>query len=224
MSENDDIMIQELRRQDGDLFLCHLFVSTQFRPRILTLYKAYAEISSIPFDVSEPMLGHIRLQWWRDMIEDPSKNARDGVPIAQALKAYPQNPQLMKRLVDSRDQALSDDLSAEQEAEMAGVALMHLSCQAIEVDCDTVLLDTAGKGFELMRLSGADAGQVKTAAALLEQACHRFNTLSRRLRVSLIAVFMPVGLARRQAQAFPKRKSLLSYHVSLLKMAVTAKI
>ncbi|MGC6472012.1 MAG: squalene/phytoene synthase family protein [Parvibaculales bacterium] len=216
--------MQELRGQDGDLYLCHLFVPTRLRSRVLTLYKAYSDISGIPFEVSEPMLGHIRLQWWREMLEDPFKNAADGVPMAQGLVDHPLNVDLMQRLVDSRDLAMSDELTVDQEAAMAGSAFMNLSCEAIEQACDADILENAGKGFELMRLAAADAPIVSEAAILLEDARQTFNQLPRRERVNLIPIFMPIGLARLQARAFPYRKSLLSYHFSLLKMAVTAKI
>lgn len=226
-----DTLMQELRAQDGDLYLSHLFVTTKVRAHVLTLYKAYSDISSIPFDVSEPMLGHIRLQWWREMLNNPSKNANDGVPIAcalQALQLEHGNEALyfdpLQNIVDGRDKALADEMSAKEEAAIAGDAFMHMSCLAVGVSCNPEILKTAGTGFDLMRLAAGDEDHIRDAGNLLNDAARRFNALSRRERVSLIPVFMPIGLARRQAKAYPNRKSLLFYQFSLLKMAVTAKI
>ena len=63
------IFRDELRSLDGDLFLCHLFTPDERRTDMLTLYSIYADSARIPFIVSEPMLGTIRYQWWRDVID-----------------------------------------------------------------------------------------------------------------------------------------------------------
>lgn len=44
-----------------------------------------ADISRIPALVSEPTLGQIRLQWWRDAIEGGLKGVWSGHPVADAL-------------------------------------------------------------------------------------------------------------------------------------------
>ena len=39
-------------------------------PALLALYGFHAELQAIPFAVSEPPLGEIRLQWWRDALAE----------------------------------------------------------------------------------------------------------------------------------------------------------
>ena len=56
------------------LFALSLFVSlllyAESTPReaLLALYGFNYEVARVREVVSEPMLGHIRLQWWRDVI------------------------------------------------------------------------------------------------------------------------------------------------------------
>jgi len=58
----------EVRRHDRDRFLTTLFVSPENRADLWALYAFNAEIARIPGSVSEPMLGRIKVQWWRDVI------------------------------------------------------------------------------------------------------------------------------------------------------------
>jgi hypothetical protein len=62
------------------------------------------------------------------------------------------------------------------------------------------------------------------ANTLLDEACQRFNQLPRGQRKALLPVFLPIGLARRQAQHFPQGKSLLRYQISIMKMAFLGRI
>ena len=105
-----------------------------------------------------------------------------------------------------------------------------LYCRILTGDDDgatdlSELLDTAGTGFELMRLVPQDGAAVaQRAAALLTAACQDFNRLPRKQRKKLLPAFLPIGLARRQAMAYPRQKSLLAYQFSLLKMALIGKV
>jgi hypothetical protein len=116
---------------------------------------------------------------------------------------------------------------AELEAEAAqiGPALMRLAAEICDASCDEALLATAGTGFELMRLVPENGEAVAArAAAFLSEACAAFNKLPRAARKSLLPVFLPIGLARRQAQHYPARRSLLMYQLVLLKMAFIGRL
>ena len=62
--------LEALRRADRDRFLCALAAPSHLRPDLITLYAFNAELAGIADKVSEPMLGLIRLQWWRDALRD----------------------------------------------------------------------------------------------------------------------------------------------------------
>lgn len=226
---NEELLRQELRGLDGDLYLCHLFAPADKRAALLTLYHLYADIARIPATVSDPMVGAIRLQWWRDLLDAVANGDARGTPIGEALLAHPIAKDRILPLIEGREAALpeatrgGDEL--EVEAAQIGPALMRLAAEICGASCDDALLETAGTGFELMRLVPENGEAVAARAAnLLAEACRVFNKLPRRERKRLLPVFLPIGLVRRQAQNFPSQGSLLIYQLILLKMAFTGRL
>ena len=226
---DEELLRQELRGLDGDLYLCHLFAPAEKRGALLTLYHLYADIARIPASVSDPMVGAIRLQWWRDLLDAVANGDSRGTPIGEALLANPLPKDMVLPMIDRRDAALTegtrsaDDL--QDEAQTVGPALMLLACQICGEDAPDKLLKAAGAGFELMRLApiGGDDAAAR-ALRLLREAARDFNRLPRRQRKALLPVFLPIGLARRQAASFPQQRSLLIYQLILLKMALTGRL
>lgn len=226
---NEELLRQELRGLDGDLYLCHLFAPADKRGALLTLYHLYADIARIPATVSDPMVGAIRLQWWRDLLDAVANGDARGTPIGQALLAHPIAKDRILPLIDGREVALPEATRGggelEAEAAQVGPALIRLAAEICGASCDDALLETAGTGFELMRLVPQNGEVVAARAAnLLAEACAAFNNLPRRERKRLLPVFLPIGLAHRQAQNFPSRGSLLIYQLILLRMAFTGRL
>jgi len=82
VSEVEDIV----RNQDRDRWLSCLFAPDDKRPHLLALYAFNAEVLRVRDTVSEPHLGMIRLQWWRDTIDSIyAGNPAPGHPVAEAL-------------------------------------------------------------------------------------------------------------------------------------------
>jgi phytoene synthase len=73
-----------VRAQDRDRYLSSLFAPDGRRPHLLALYAFNAEVTRIRDQVSDPNIGLIRLQWWRDTIESGTGS---GHPVADALSA-----------------------------------------------------------------------------------------------------------------------------------------
>lgn len=226
---DEELLRQELRSLDGDLYLCHLFAPDEKRGALLTLYHLYADIARIPASVSDSMVGAIRLQWWRDLLDAVANGDGRGTPIGEALLVNPLPKDMVLPLIAGREAALPggtrsvDEL--QDEAQTVGPALMRLACQICGEDVPDKLLKTAGAGFELMRLAPIGAEDVAARAyGLLCDAARDFNGLPRRQRKALLPVFLPIGLARRQAASFPQQRSLLIYQFILLKMALTGRL
>jgi 15-cis-phytoene synthase len=74
-----------LRREDRDRWLASLFVSPELRRHIHALYAFSLEIARVPEIVSEPLLGEIRFQWWRDALEGTHAGEAKANPVAAAL-------------------------------------------------------------------------------------------------------------------------------------------
>jgi phytoene synthase len=58
-----------VRRADYDRYLATLFAPAEARERLFALYAFNHEIARVRETVSEPMIGQIRLQWWREAID-----------------------------------------------------------------------------------------------------------------------------------------------------------
>ena len=74
-----------VRERDPDRYFSALFAPEERRRFLLALYAFNHELARIGETVREPMLGEIRLQWWRETLE----GARAGRPrphhVARAL-------------------------------------------------------------------------------------------------------------------------------------------
>lgn len=71
-----------MRRDDPDRWFASLFCPAPARRHMHALLAFDLEIARVRDSVSEPMLGEIRHQWWRDAIE---KGEPAGNPYAEAL-------------------------------------------------------------------------------------------------------------------------------------------
>ena len=58
-----------VRVHDPDRYLCDLFAEPKTREGLFALHAFNHEVARIREVVSEPMLGHIRLQWWREALD-----------------------------------------------------------------------------------------------------------------------------------------------------------
>jgi 15-cis-phytoene synthase len=75
-----------LRREDRDRWLASLFVPREPRRHIHALYAFSLEVARVREIVSEPLLGEIRLQWWRDALEGAADAGEAKAnPVAAAL-------------------------------------------------------------------------------------------------------------------------------------------
>jgi 15-cis-phytoene synthase len=65
-----------------DDYLVALLAPKELRSDLIALAAYLGDIRRIPFTVSEPHLGEIRLQWWRDTLQTGSSG---GNPVAEAV-------------------------------------------------------------------------------------------------------------------------------------------
>lgn len=74
-----------LSRGDRDRWLASLFVPKERRRHIHALLAFSLEVARVSDIVSEPLLGEIRFQWWRDVIEGTNAGEAKANPVAAAL-------------------------------------------------------------------------------------------------------------------------------------------
>ncbi|MDE0203381.1 MAG: squalene/phytoene synthase family protein [Rhodospirillaceae bacterium] len=149
------------RVADYDRYLSAVFAPTARREALFALIAFNHEIARIPEAVSEPMLGRIRLQWWREVLDavyagEPARRHEVAVPLADAIRACALDRAPFDALLDAREV----DLEGEGPADLAAL--------------ERYAAATGGSLTELMvRACGADSGpaleagrQVGTAWAL----------------------------------------------------------
>lgn len=74
-----------VRERDRDRYFADLFIPQPARKHILALHAFDAEIVRIRQIVSEPVLGEVRQQWWREVLSGSREG--EGNPVAEALLA-----------------------------------------------------------------------------------------------------------------------------------------
>jgi NADH dehydrogenase [ubiquinone] 1 alpha subcomplex assembly factor 6 len=132
-----------VRRLDYDRFLCTLFAPAGRREALFALYALNTELARIRESVTEPLLGAIRLQWWRERIDalfEGKGAGRHASEVVAALAAaigerrLPRGP--FEILLDAREFDLSEeppeDLAAlEAYAEATAGSLAVLTLEAL---------------------------------------------------------------------------------------------
>jgi phytoene synthase len=142
-----------VKRFDPDRYYSALFAPAERRPLLFALYAFNHEIARVAENVREPMLGEIRLQWWREAVQ----SARDGYPrahdVVRALAEVFAGVDLPIELFDAMIEARSLDAANET---FAGI-------EALESYCDA----TSGNLMRIAaRILGADIGDLAREAGI----------------------------------------------------------
>ena len=91
---------------DPDRYLAALFAPWPARAQLLALIAFNVELARIGELVSEPELGEIRLQWWREALDRAAEGEATGNPVADAvgalLQSHPHLRATFTRLIDAR--------------------------------------------------------------------------------------------------------------------------
>ena len=106
----------QVRRHDHDRYLTTLFVPAARREAVFALYALNIEVARTRETVSEPLLGEIRLTWWREAIDELGRGIVREHPVLQALatplREHALTPALFDRLIAARQFDLTDESPA----------------------------------------------------------------------------------------------------------------
>jgi len=153
-----------VRQGDPVRFRTALFAPPDLREGLFALYAFNLEIAKIAPMVTEPMIGEIRLQWWRDtldMIYGGGAVRRHEVvePLCAVVRsaALPRAP--FDALIDARGHDLDPDFPTDTAALLAYLrdtagSLTLLAVRALGAEADAVALD-AGQGIGVARYLAA---------------------------------------------------------------------
>ena len=111
--DSQKYIAQQVRAHDYDRYFATLFCPAECRLPLLALYAFNIEIATVRETVSEPLIGHMRLQWWRDTIGAVYDGQPPGHPVATALADAVTSCELTRelfyRMIDGREFDLSDE-------------------------------------------------------------------------------------------------------------------
>jgi phytoene synthase len=163
-----------VRSQDFDRYASTLFVDAATRRALLALYAFEVEISRIRSQVSQPLPGEIRLQWWTDMLEGIGHGGVEGNPVAaellRAIAAHDLPAAPLLRLVEAHHFDLYNDPMpdlAALEAYLADTVSTLFSLGG------RVMGDASDAADHLARHAGLAQGISRAVAALPLDAARR---------------------------------------------------
>jgi NADH dehydrogenase [ubiquinone] 1 alpha subcomplex assembly factor 6 len=132
-----------VRRHDRDRFQTVLFAPATRREALFALYAFNYEIARVRESVTQPLLGQIRLQWWRENIAAAFEGGPiRHHPVAEALTTVIRDLRLSRdhfdRLIDGRETDLRDEPPAslgalEDYAEATSARLVYLALEVLGV-------------------------------------------------------------------------------------------
>lgn len=101
-----------VREHDNDRFLSVLFAPADYREDLFALYAFNLELSKIRETVSEPLIGRMRLQFWRDavpqMLEGKPPSHYVAETLAGAVKMHGLSASHLNDIIDMRETDLDD--------------------------------------------------------------------------------------------------------------------
>jgi 15-cis-phytoene synthase len=102
-----------VRTHDFTRYVSTLFVPAEPRRALVALYAFNVEISRVHEQVSQPLPGEMRLQWWTDMLSGAGHGGVEGNPVAAELMLAMRNWRLpverLSRLIDEHQFDLYND-------------------------------------------------------------------------------------------------------------------
>jgi len=134
-----------VQRGDPDRFAAVMAAPTAARARLFPLYAFNLEVARAPWVSKEPIIGEMRLQWWRDVVAEPAPRAHE---VAGPFHALIQEAALPLAVIDRLIEARIHDVYGEPFADGAAF--------------DAYLDDTAGG---LMWLAAKACGGTDESAA-----------------------------------------------------------
>jgi phytoene synthase len=113
LMDSVDFCTDLVRTHDFARYASTLFVPTEQRRGLLALYAFNVEIARVREQVSQPLPGEIRLQWWTDMLAGAGHGGVEGNPVAaellQAIRAFRLPVERLSRLIDEHQFDLYND-------------------------------------------------------------------------------------------------------------------
>jgi 15-cis-phytoene synthase len=159
-------VIASARTGEPDRYLAALLAPPAARDGLLALAAFSAELDRIGHLVTrEPMMGEIRLQWWRDALASPDPATRTGNPIADVLREAAVRHALPASMLLGMIDARASDLQAEPFATEAALGQYLADGEAAQFSLAARI--AGGPAGADLAAASADAGRAYGLVRLL---------------------------------------------------------
>lgn len=196
----------QTRRLDVERWLSSRFITDpEKRSDVVAIYAYDHELGRAPKVASNPLLGEIRLTWWREVLDEAygARGVRHhptALALAQAIerRGLPREP--LEAMIEARyrelDPAPMNLADALAWAEGAGGAAAEAAALVLDPAVDRARARSAGTAWAIGRLMGTAGMQGEGAQAALRQALDGARDLS----VAAFPAIAHATLARARAQ------------------------
>lgn len=142
-SADGSSLVALLRRRDRERYQTALFAPVERRAALFALYAFNSEVARVRESVTQPMLGQIRLQWWREAVAaayagETVRRHEVATPFAAAIHEFGLSRAPIDRLIDARERDLDDTppptlAALEAHAEATSSGLVRLALEILGV-------------------------------------------------------------------------------------------
>lgn len=107
-----------VRREEHDRYLTVLYAKSADQPTLFALYAFHAEIAKIRDVVSDPILGEMRLEWWRESVEGLFEGTPRQHEVVLALRDPLEHGAIARSEFEALIDARAPDLYDEQPSSL----------------------------------------------------------------------------------------------------------
>jgi len=153
---------EQVRQFDHDRFLTAIFAPAAVREHLFALYAFNIELAKVREVVTEPLIGQMRLQWWRDTLDRLYAGETVAHEVARPLHAAARAGGVARGafdpLIDAREFDLEKSPPADLDAllgyaEGTGAPVLAIALQIAGGGADTAeIARKAGRGWALTGL------------------------------------------------------------------------
>jgi phytoene synthase len=163
-----------VREHDFSRYAATLFVGPELRRALLSLYAFNVEIVRVHDQVTQPLPGEIRLQWWRDMLTGEAHGGVEGNPVAAELlltiRQFALPVDRLTRLIDEHTFDLYNDPMPTSAALDGYLSDTHAALIAVAAQ---IAAPSSPEINHLARHAGLALGMAQVIASLPRDAARR---------------------------------------------------
>ena len=160
-----------LKRTDENRWLASRYAPAVDRERLVAVYLLNRELQKA-LGVSEPMLGKIRLQWWRETLEGVAagkpRRHELALELARVIGARANLLAATRELVDRFDEVIDDHLEAGGHQAGQAHATRHMATEAALTRLAGLTLNARAPNEQLEALSRCGEAHLAALAELAD--------------------------------------------------------